>query len=217
MQTCFGVLATKDGCGSGAGRYWSTPAGRYHEVQEQTILIDRDHDGRAVGEAVYLERDRKGRLWLVAHVDDHVLPVTGVRVGTELRHVATPLYWSASRIGDDVNGYVLTSVSLTVSPARVGARSRGEAVSFLPGELDCRSAPNRWNLDDRTRGLLLRAAEAVRFRNPGGALVIRDAATVALEGCTLERGAARQLLEPARRYGGPLRYSPPFKGITSVR
>ena len=128
MQTCFGVLASADGHayrteleqrGGRAElrtRAWASPAGRYRSVQDPSIPVDRDHDGRAVGQVVYLERDRYDRIHAVAHVRDDVGPVTLVEVGDEVVPVETEMYWSASVLQDDQNDdLLLRSAALTCS------------------------------------------------------------------------------------------------------
>jgi HK97 family phage prohead protease len=126
-QTVYGVALDKIGIASSAGRYWSTPSALLRSVQNPVIPVDIEH-GQVCGQVIYLER-RHGQVWVVGHVSDDVSPHVPVRVGTELRHVETDFYWSVSRIGAPEHGYVLDSVALTASPARVSARP----VTFLDG------------------------------------------------------------------------------------
>src|SRR5262245_56968283 len=98
MQTVYGQLL--DDCGfslttqlvQGAHgpvlekRAEALPAGGLRGCQPQRIPVEAGHGGAVVGEAVYVER--MGRhVWLVAHVDDDIVPMTNVRVADRLVQV----------------------------------------------------------------------------------------------------------------------------------
>jgi HK97 family phage prohead protease len=208
-QTAYGILATELGHARSRTSTWSTPSSQIRTVQDPQLRIDVEHSGLPIGEAIFLERDRGGRVWLVAHIDDFT-PVIGVRVGAELRHLETPYYWSIARIGDPDYGYLLTSVALTASPARVGARSWGEEVAFLPGQLDHRSAADRWrsSLKSFEHEMLTRATQfhLDRRRNGGGPLVVHGQAP---------RISDHAQLELAARTAGPIEVrSAELAGVT---
>jgi hypothetical protein len=82
MRTVFGRLADPLGHAHAGGRAWATPASSYRREQDARVMIDRDHDGRPVGEIVFLARQREG-LWAVGEVSDEVTETVAVRVGGE--------------------------------------------------------------------------------------------------------------------------------------
>jgi hypothetical protein len=166
VNTVIGILCDRDGLASTGylaqgplgpevrTRAWATPSGEVCEEQPSTIPVDYCHDGRKLGEVRYLERDEHGRLWCVAEVEAQ--PYVNVEVGDDVVPVATPMYFSVDRIGTaDYRDLILRSVSITASPARVGARSL--PLQWWPGGIDSRSG---WHTDTITRGLLNRAAES---------------------------------------------------------
>jgi hypothetical protein len=130
-----------------------------------------DHSHVWCGSILFLAR-HAGCLWAVGQVDDSVSESVCVRVGSQTVEVPTKLYWSASRIGSPDDGLLLTSVSLTPSPASVDPRP----VSFLEGRLDHRQAANRWRsrLDRVELALLERAANARADRKRGDPIVITE-------------------------------------------
>lgn len=165
MNTCFGIVCDRDGLASSEvlargrtgpelrTRAWASPAAEVRREQASRIPIDWHHNGRELGQVVYLELDRHGRLWAVGHVEAD--PVVRVQV-TRDRSVAveTELYWSAERRGTpDFRDLIIDSIALTPSPARLAA----QPLRFLPGSLHERS---RWTLNTFERGLLKRASEA---------------------------------------------------------
>lgn len=111
-------------------------------------------------------------MWAVGQVDDSVSESVRVGVGGQTVEVPTKLYWSASRIGSPDEGLLLTSVSLTPSPASVDPRP----VTFLEGRLDHREAAKRWRarLDRAEYELLRRAAVARYERRSGEPIVIAE-------------------------------------------
>ena len=121
---------------------------------------------------MYLERDRAGSLWCVAHVAERVVPAVRVRAADQDAVVETPLYWSAERLATpDFRDVLIRSVALTASPARVAAKP----LTFLRGALDHREAPRRWRLERFQRELLERAAVAhLDRRREGGPLYVRE-------------------------------------------
>jgi HK97 family phage prohead protease len=151
---------------------WATPAADVRTVQGR-IPIDRNLDGVEIGELVYLER-RHGRLWAVGQIDAEVDPAVRVRVGQQTVRLAHDLYWSATRTsGPDWRDIEISSIALTAFPCRVAARP----LTILPGALDHRRAPDRWQLDSVQRELLTRAAAAHLDRRAGGhhsPLVVHD-------------------------------------------
>jgi hypothetical protein len=182
VNTAFGVLA--DELGHAASevltqgpyrpelrrRAWASPALQYRSVQDAVIPVDLNHDGWPVGQLVYLERAR-GRLWAVAHLQEHVTPAVQVRVAGETVSVEHPLYWSASRFEDEEDGsLLLESVALTPRTARVMA----QPVKIVHGTLDYPGVTARWQLEPSDAGLLERAVQARRER-PDGALIVHDA------------------------------------------
>lgn len=171
MTVVFGRLADQLGHSSAAGRFAASPAAAYLHEQNPKIPIDRDHDHRWVGEIVFLGRDRFN-LWAVGEVQEDVAEAVRVRVGERTVEVATPLYWSASRIGGPDDGLVLDSVSLTASPASVDPRP----VTFLQGALDHRQAAQRWRsrLDRAQFALLDAAANARADRQKGAPIAIHE-------------------------------------------
>lgn len=166
-HTVIGILADREGFAynpEARTRAWSTPAAEIKPVQDPTIPVDRDHDGRPVGRVVHLEHAH-GSLWCVAEVDTepHVL----VRVGADTLKAETPLYFSAERWGGpEIGGLLLRSVALTPSPARISARP----LTWFEGGLDQRGS---WKLEHPLKGLVARAAEA-DFTRHGRPLVVHD-------------------------------------------
>jgi phage head maturation protease len=154
-------------------RAWATPAAEVRTVQAPRIPIDFNHDGRPIGELIYLERSA-GNLWAVAHVDQRIRPAVSVEVGGIATAVSTPFYFSASRIGTpDFRDVLIDSVALTELSARVAA----QPVTFLSGMLDHRGAADRhaWALKDGfTRDLLTRAAHAHLDRRRGDPICVND-------------------------------------------
>lgn len=197
MKTVFGIFASQDGLAwtqeleQGALRpelrfkAWSSPASEYRTVQPARVIVDQEHDGVPVGEVVHLEHGPGGNAWCVAHVDDAIVPEVRVKLGPgNVVSVPHDLYWSAQR-RETPGGLELMAMSLTTSPARLGART--QPVVFLPGQLDHRSAWKRWNLQyGYRRDLLERAANGYwerRFAG-GGPIVVHhrdDAQPPALE------------------------------------
>ena len=123
-QIAVGILASKDGLAYNPEtrqRAWSNPGDGYRSVQDPSVPIDREHDGRAVGELVYLELDPHGSLWAIGHVDDHVTATAHVQVGGENVALDHDLYWSSRTIRDDDGQAVIDSVALCLRSARLGA------------------------------------------------------------------------------------------------
>ena len=145
-------------------------AREFGEVGEW-LVPQWNHDGRSVGEIVFLARNGSS-LWAVGEVSDEVVEAVSVRVGGRSVAVPTPLYWSASRIGDLDYGFVLDSVALTASPASVDPRP----VTFLDGRVDHRQAAQRWRsrLDRVEFELLERAAHTVAHRKRGDLITIAE-------------------------------------------
>jgi hypothetical protein len=167
MNTIYGVAADRLGHAANEQGAWSTRADLILNMQDERIGIDLDHRGPWVGEIIYLERSRSRDVWLVGHVDDAVLPETRVRLGPdEVRTVPTPMYWSLSRIGDEVNGYVIQSVALTTTPARIAATP----VTFCEGDVSLAA----YRASGRQKELLQRAAKAHLRKRPEHALHIRN-------------------------------------------
>lgn len=174
-QTVFGVLTDALGHASDGRRHWATPALEVRTVQDTRIAINLDHNPyHEVGEAIYFERDRSQRLWLVAEVADDVAPSVSVRVGSETRSVPVPFYWSAERVGGPDFGIVISAVALTASPARVAARP----VEIRQGDAHMAA----WHSTDSfERGLLQRASEARLKRHGGPILVVDQDASLRLQ------------------------------------
>ena len=171
MKTVYTRLADPLGHAATGGRGWASPAAAYLREQNPEIRVDVDHSHDGVGKIVFLAR-HAGSLWGVGEVDDSVRESVRVRVGSQTVEVPTPLYWSASRIGSPDDGLLLTSVSLTASPASVDPRP----VAFLPGALDHRGAAqrSRSRLDRAEYELLSRAAVARADRKRGDSIVIDE-------------------------------------------
>jgi HK97 family phage prohead protease len=174
MRTVIGILADELGAAFDLGshrRAWSSPAAEYRSVQRKHIPVDRDHDGRWVGELRYLERNA-GNLWAVAELDAE--PFVRVRVGGETRSVEAPMYWSAERYSTPQDtDVILRSVAIVSATARVAARP----LRWCEGDLSHRGG---WHgLSELEQGLVRRAGEAnlKRFGKPG--LVIHDETPVA--------------------------------------
>lgn len=157
VKTVYGRLADPLGHASASGRAWASPAAAYLREQNPEIRVDVDHSYVWCGSILFLAR-HAGCLWAVGEVDDSVSESVRLRVGSQTVEVPTKLYWSASRIGSPDDGLLLTSVSLTPSPASVDPRP----VAFLEGRLDHRQAARRWRsrLDRAEFALLERAANA---------------------------------------------------------
>jgi hypothetical protein len=165
MKTVYGLVTDPVGAARSAGAFWSTPADAIADEQDPVLRVDRHHDGRWCGQVAYLERTRHG-LWCVAEVSDQVVEAVNVGVAGETRSVPTPLYWSPTRIGDRDSGILFTSISLTSTPARVCP----QPLKLLHGDLSWRSA---WSgLDSFDAGLLERAAESKRRRQPGEPIIV---------------------------------------------
>lgn len=165
-QTVYGIALDKTGSATDGARYWSTPSALLRTFQDP-IAVNIAHGTAACGEVVYIERARGGNVWIVAEVHDHVRPEVGVRVGTELRSVATPYYWSVERLGDRDLGYLLTGLALTPSPARVTARP----LVFRDGDVHMAAYKSS---DSFERGLLRRAYDYHRQRRHDQPLVVVD-------------------------------------------
>jgi HK97 family phage prohead protease len=177
-QTVYGVALDPIGAAMDGGRYWSTPSALLRSVQNDTIPVDRDHSGHPVGQVIYIERAR-GRVWIVAEVDDTIAPERLVRfypppptsplekrAGPELRTVPVPFYWSVSRIGGPDHGFVLNSVALVQQTARVAP----DPVVFRDGDA-CMAAFRSKNEFERD---LLNRAHEYDLRRHGAALVVVD-------------------------------------------
>jgi hypothetical protein len=173
MRTVYGRLADPLGHAAAGGRGWASPAAAYLREQNPEIRVDVDHSHAWCGSIQFLAR-HAGCLWAVGEVDDSVSESVRVRVGSQTVEVPTKLYSSSSRIGSPDDGLLLTSVSLTPSPASVDPRP----VTFLEGRLDHRQAANRWRsrLDRVEFALLERAAIARADRKRGEPIVIADLA-----------------------------------------
>ena len=173
MRTVYGRLADPLGHAATGGRGWASPAAAYHREQNPEIRVDVDHSHVWCGSILFLAR-HAGCLWAVGEVDDSVSESVRVRVGSQTVEVPTKLFWSASRIGSPDDGLLLTSVSLTPSPASVDPRP----VTFLEGGLDHRQAAQRWRsrLDRVQFTLVERAAIARADRWRGDPIVIHDLA-----------------------------------------
>lgn len=207
MNTVFGELFTADGLATtqvlvqGPSRpevrrhHWASPASELRAIQAEHVPIDLSHDGRPRGELVHLER-RHGRVFAVGHIDTDVTATTAVRVGDHTVHLETDLFWSAERRStEDFRDLILDSVALVPATARLSA----QPVTILPGALDHRAAPRRWNLPSGyPRDLLERAATSYcdRRLEGGGPLVVHDdhrgsaPATTALTRNTIETRSA---------------------------
>jgi hypothetical protein len=167
MKTVFGIALDAIGAASSGGRYWSTRSVHLGAVQDPVVAVDVDHSGIPIGRVVFIERTADGQVRLVAEVDDEVSPEVRVRVGTELRSVPTPYFWSISRIGGAEDGYLLESVALSPTPARIAARP----VTFRHGAAS--TAADKAT-DDFERALLRRASEYDLRRHHGAPLVVYD-------------------------------------------
>jgi hypothetical protein len=187
-QTVYGIALDKVGTATAGGRYWSTPSGLLRTVQDTEIPVDVDHRGGTVGQVIYIERTRGGQVWVVAHVNDDVTAETPVRVGTELRSVATPFYWSVSRLGSEKLGYVLDSVALTASPARITARP----VTFRDGNAHMAA----FTSVDRFERALLKRANEYHLRRHGDPLIVCDDSD---ETGTLDASSYTRTGRPANR------------------
>jgi HK97 family phage prohead protease len=158
MNTAIGSLASADGIAYDPAQRrpaWSSRSSDYSSVQPATIAVDRDHDGRWIGRVVYLER-HQGVLWAVAEVDAE--PTVAIKVGDDVVHVLTNLFFSAERVAVDDEDIVLRSVAITRTPARLGARP----LTWFAGDLGDRGM---WLLNRRRLGghlgeLVERAAES---------------------------------------------------------
>jgi len=177
-QTVYGQAADRCGLARNETRAWATPSLELRTSQPPRIPVNLNH-GPIVGRVLHLEMGPGDNLWVIAEVRDHVQPVTPVRVGTELRHVATPWYWSLERISDsDWSDVVITAIGLTDSPAR---GLTAQPVTFRHGTANeaARNATDR-----HERDLLRRAADASIARRPGAPIVVAghtDAAQEAAE------------------------------------
>lgn len=178
MNTCWGIVTDRDGIASDEyvlqgqlrQRSWASPSAEVRREQANRIPIDYHHNGRELGEVVYLERDEHGRLWAVGQVE--ASPVVNVQV-TRDRAVAveTRMYWSCERRGGpDTDGFIFDAISITPSPARLSA----QPLRWRPGSLHERASWNR--LDTFEVGLLKRASEAFIRRRYGDPLVVHDEA-----------------------------------------
>jgi len=165
-RTCWGTIADQLGHAANAGGAWSTRSDRILPVQDPEIVVDLSHDRVPRGRVVHLERDH-GTVTAVAEVDDDVAPEIRVRVGDTVVTVEHPLYWSLARIGSESDGYAITGLSLTPTPARVMARS--SPVRFADG---CAGVAAFRTADEATRELLERAAATDLRRHGAGLLVI---------------------------------------------
>ena len=158
-ETRYGPLLTQAA--------WASPASEYRRVQPEKIPVDPDHDGRAVGQVVHLERSRAGTLWAVAHVDERL------RFASWVPERYWPPKVSARRDGGTHRDIELLSVAITIAPCQTGLRPLVE----LRGELDHGDAHKRWRLAEPVRGLIQRANAAHRERRRnGGPIMIRDVA-----------------------------------------
>jgi hypothetical protein len=166
-HTVMGVVADPIGTVFNGERAWSTRASEVRCEQPSRIPVDVEHDRRAVGRVVHLER-RDGSVIAVAEVDAD--PFVNVAVGDEVIPVETDWYWSAERhstpSGEDV---VFRALSLTRNPARVNA----QPLTWYEGGLGERI---NWRLGfgSPEAGLLTRAAEARYARRRLEPLVIHD-------------------------------------------
>ena len=153
-------------------RFQATPAGGVREVQPEKIPVDYAHQGRQLGEIVYLERTNK-YLWAVAHINDGVTPAVNARVAGDLIAVETPMYWSgmfdSNMAGTDT---IIRAAAITPSPAQTCL----EPLVWLDGALDYSDAWKRWQLPDGyPRRLLERACHSHRDRKQhGGPLIVFD-------------------------------------------
>jgi hypothetical protein len=219
MNTVYGRLADPLGHAATGGRGWASPAAAYLREQNPEIRVDVDHSHAWCGSILFLAR-HAGNLWADGEVDDSVSESVRVRVGSQTVEVPTKLYWSASRIGSPDDGLLLTSVSLTPSPASVDPRP----VTFLEGRLDHRQAAQRWRsrLDRAEFSLLERAANARADRRRGDAILIDElgdpkAVKLARDNLWIDErtgepiGTTSFRSAPSRSTGG-LRYSAPARG-----
>lgn len=231
MKTVFGIVCDELSLASATTveqgdlgpelrhRAWATPASEVRAEQAEKITIDRDHDRIEIGQVVYLER-RNGSLWAVGQVRDDVSPVVNVRVGSALVALETDFYWSASRLStEDYRDIVIDSISLTASPARVGARP----VAFLPGGLDYRTVPReRWHLHGLEGELLTRAAAShLERRGSRRPLIVHDGQRRDDLDLRSHPALIAQTLEEQWAQGRPpgrLRHSQPRRGsVLAVR
>jgi hypothetical protein len=213
-QTAWGQLADRTGHALAGGRAWSSPSSAYSLVQDAQIAITRDHAPPILGKVAYLERTRSA-LWAVGEIDDSLSAVTRVGLGDRVVDVATDLFWSAAHIEDEDAGLLLTGVGVTAYPAR----SAPEPIRLEQGELHRRGS---WSgLSTFEYGLLERAEQAQRKRRGGESIVIHDVERQKL----LERAHPAELAQLAEdtawsgsgRPPGPLRHSPTYHGVISVR
>jgi HK97 family phage prohead protease len=163
----------EQGAGRPELRYssWAHPASEFRSVQPPKIAVDWAHDRNQLGEVIHLERSSRG-LWAVAHLRHWVQPVVAVKVGTEVRSVDTPLFWSAmcnsTLDGRDIE---LLSIGLTPSPAQIVT----EPVRFLDGDLNYRrELPSGWRVSGYERELLERAAVACADRRRGEPIIVHN-------------------------------------------
>lgn len=163
--TIVGQVATSDGCAQALslapGRdvprlvrnVFAAPADEYRSVQPPTIWVDCDHDGAAIGEVVYIERQH-GRVTIV-----------GV-AGDELPHVDGDIYLSPDITSND-DGTVrhdieLHAVAITRRPGTTGL----PPITVVPGDLRDVAVRATWSNLTPKRELLERAAKYDRARAP---------------------------------------------------
>jgi HK97 family phage prohead protease len=161
-QVVYGILCDALGHASADGKFWSTPSAAIRTVQNEEIRIDRDHSGVWCGRVTHLER-HAGQLWCVGEVND-VSPVVHVRVASEVVELESDLFWSVSRFGDPEIGYVINSVSLTTTPARICPTP----VTILEGDL---YRGKKWAVDGYQAELLERAAET-KIERRGNPIIV---------------------------------------------
>jgi hypothetical protein len=179
--------------GTAIERRWATsaPTLDYRTSQPAHIAVDRDHDGRAVGEIVALERN----------ADDAVFGVAVVHHHDELLAPSQPpIYFSPSltsrRDGTDI---VIESIALTSDPASIGLRP----AVVVPGDLRDAGLRARWHNRTPCRAILDRAAAAAQRRRLGAAIVIEDptaAHPTRFDGGLMIDGRGNPM--PTTRHGG---------------
>jgi hypothetical protein len=121
MKTVFGMAMNQDGLSGGQEieqgrdgpelryRAWSTSVAEMRHVQPARIPIDTTHDEHWIGERVYMERDRQGRLSAVGHAN------------IDPPEWQLPLFWSP-KTNSLQNDVIVEAIALTPWPRQIGLR-----------------------------------------------------------------------------------------------
>jgi hypothetical protein len=221
MNTLVSIVLSKDGLAHRRG--WPTSSLELRHSQAEHIPITMGHTSETVGRVIHLELHPTTQdAWIVGHIDEDVREEIHVRVGTEVRSVAHPLYLSAETDcrAVDSTDIVLRSVGIVSLTARVAA----QPATILPGPCDHAGAERRWNLErGYLRSLLGRAAAGYQERRARAPIIVRDpgapdlsrldprTSTEAWDAMDDSHEAIRRKLGRI----GPLEYRPGY--ITAVR